>query len=59
MLYIGKACFFAGPIFLKMGVNQLQTNPNMAPFMFVGYGLCYSGFMMMESVRNYYGQKIS
>jgi hypothetical protein len=49
-LLLGKLCFFAGPLFLKYGINMLQgaaavtiTDPLL---MFAGYGICYSGSVL-------------
>jgi hypothetical protein len=49
-LLVGKLCFFAGPLFLKYGINTLQgaatvgiTDPLL---MFLGYGICYSASIL-------------
>ncbi len=55
-LVLGKLCFFAGPLFLKHGINALQGPAAIGIadplFMFLGYGVCYSASVMFESMRN-------
>jgi len=46
---------------MKSGVNYLNTPEKMAlaPYMFVSYGVCYSSYLIFESIRNYQSQKIN
>ena len=46
-------CFFGGPLLLKHGIDGLQSATLMDPLlMFFGYGMCYSGSILFESLRN-------
>lgn len=54
LLALSKLCFFGGPFFLKLGINSLTgaatvANPLM---MFFGFGVCYSGSVFFEQMRN-------
>jgi hypothetical protein len=53
MLALSKLCFFGGPFFVKMGINTLTGAAAGNPLlMFLGFGLCYSGSVLFEQMRN-------
>lgn len=53
MLAMSKVCFFGGPLFVKMGINTLTGAVAGNPlFAFLGFGLCYSGSVFFEQMRN-------
>lgn len=61
LLAISKLCFFGGPLFLKQGINglSLATAASYDPLlMFLGFGICYSGSVLFESLRNLESLKI-
>lgn len=52
-LVFSKLCFFGGPLMLKTGINSLQAGATFDPtLLFLGYGLCYTGSILFESLRN-------
>lgn len=52
-LVLSKVCFFGGPIMMKGGINALQSGATFDPtLLFLGYGLCYTGSIFFESLRN-------
>lgn len=52
-LILSKVCFFGGPLCLKKGINALQMGVMTDPtLMFFGYGICYTGSIFFESLRN-------
>lgn len=52
-LIFSKLCFFGGPFLLKSGIDALKVGAMIDPWpMFLGYGLCYSGSVIFESLRN-------
>ena len=61
-LLLGKICFFAGPLFLKHGINTIQSAESLGItdplLMFAGYGICYSLSVLFESLRNLESVKI-
>ncbi len=55
-LIFSKLCFFGGPLFLKHGINGLSVTGGLGLvdplIMFFGFGVCYSGSVFFESLRN-------
>ena len=52
-LALSKICFFGGPLMMKGGINALQSGAAFDPsLLFLGYGLCYTGSILFESLRN-------
>jgi ABC-type transport system involved in Fe-S cluster assembly fused permease/ATPase subunit len=52
-LVLSKICFFGGPLLLKGGINAIQSTAAFDPsLLFLGYGLCYTGSILFESLRN-------
>ena len=54
MLAASKLCFFGGPFLLKLGVNALSsTTASLNPLLyFFGFGVCYTGSVLFEQMRN-------
>jgi len=53
MLALSKLCFFGGPFFIKMGINTLTGVATGNPlYMFLGFGVCYSGSVFFDQLRN-------
>ena len=47
LLALSKACFFGGPLLLKLGVNALTIPTGLSPLVyFFGFGVCYSGSVL-------------
>ena len=56
---MSKLCFFGGPLFVKLGINTLTGAVAGNPlFAFLGFGLCYSGSVLFEQMRNLQTLKI-
>ena len=60
MLGLSKLCFFGGPFLLKVGVNSLSGTAAMFnPLIyFFGFGVCYTGSVLFEQMRNVQTLKI-
>lgn len=59
-LVLSKVCFFGGPLCLKKGINALQMGVMTDPtLMFFGYGICYTGSIFFESLRNIKNNELS
>lgn len=54
LLGLSKLCFFGGPFLLKLGVNSLAAPSGLlSPLLyFFGFGVCYTGSVLFEQMRN-------
>jgi len=60
LLALSKICFFGGPFLLKIGINSLgvPSEGYEALLYFLGFGVCYSGSVFFEQMRNLHTLKL-